>query len=101
MLLKEEKTENNHTCYFDSSNILACRYKRDTSQLAIIFKGGTQYLYEGVAPYNFQRFKVAKSQGVAFNERIKKNFTTTKVAEDLDLTEILVTIKEFKKNQKM
>lgn len=98
MLLSEEKTDDTHICYFDSSNVLACKYKRDTKQLAIVFKGGTQYLYENVVPYTFQRFKVAKSQGIGFNRFIKGEFPYAKVAENLDLTEILQTIKELKEN---
>lgn len=100
MLLSEEKIDNSHLCYFDSSNILACKYRRDTKQLAIIFKGGTQYLYENIVPYTFQRFKVANSQGKEFNTLIKNKFNYVKVAENLDLTQILETIEKLKENKK-
>ena len=99
MLLSEEKTEDSHLCYFDSSNVIACKYKRDTNQLAVIFKGGTQYLYENIAPYTFQRFKVAESQGVALNRFLKNKFPCAKVAQEIDLTEILQIIEELKKNK--
>jgi hypothetical protein len=99
MLLLEEKDENSHLCYFDSSNILACKYRRDNNQLAIIFKGGTQYVYEGVVPYIFQRFKVAKSQGKEFNSLIRNQYDYFKAAGGLDLTEVYKTIEELKKNQ--
>ena len=100
MLLQENKNGGISTCYFDSSNVLACRYKFDTSQLAIIFKGGTQYLYEKVSNYTFQRFKIAESQGVAFNRFIKSKFDYSKVAQDLDISGVLKIIEEAKKNQK-
>lgn len=96
MLLLENKEDNSHLCYFDSTNILACKYRRDTKQLAIIFKGGTQYVYEGIVPYIFQRFKAAKSQGKEFNSLIKNKYDYFKAAEGLDLTEIYKTIQELK-----
>lgn len=99
MLLNEEQTENTHICYFDSSNVLACKYKRDTSQLAVIFGRGNQYIYENVTPYTFQRFKVAKSQGIALNRFIKDKFKYSKAGEKLDLTEVLETIKRLKENK--
>lgn len=97
MLLKEEREESNIICYFDSSNIIACKYLSDISQLLVIFKGGTQYLYDKVSNYTFQRFKIAKSQGVALNEHLKNKFNCQKVAEGMDLTEILTFIEELKK----
>lgn len=96
MLLKENKTENSHTCYFDSSNILACKYRKDTKQLAIIFKGGTQYIYENVTSYTYQRFKVAKSQGIALNKFIKGKFPYVKAGEKMVLTEVYNIIAELK-----
>lgn len=100
MLLAEHKEEDTHTCYFDSSNILACKYKRGTKQLAIIFKGGTQYLYENIVPYTFQRFKVANSQGREFNTLIKGKYQYAKVAEGLDLSVIYETIEALKEKPK-
>lgn len=100
MLLLEEKTENSHLCYFDSSNILACKYRRDIKQLALIFKGGTQYLYEDIVPYTFQRFKMANSQGKEFNQLIKNKFKYKKVADNLNLEDIYRTIDDLKKQNK-
>lgn len=99
MLLQETKDTDTHVCYFDSSNILACKFKRSTKQLAIIFKGGTQYLYEGITPYTFQRFKVAQSQGKALNQHIKNKFSYQKVAEKMDLEVIYQIIDELKKDK--
>lgn len=99
MLLLEEKTENSHLCYFDSSNILACKYKRDTKQLALIFRGGTQYIYEDIVPYTYQRFKVADSQGIEFNKLIRNKFKYVKAVVGIDLTEIYETIDALKETK--
>jgi hypothetical protein len=98
MLLLENKSENGSICYFDSSNILACKYNKESKQLAIIFKGGTQYVYEGIENYNFQRLKVAESQGKHFIGYIKNKFKFTKVDGVMDVTPIIETINELKKN---
>lgn len=97
MLLLENKSDNGSECYFDSSNILACKYNKSTKQLAIIFKGGTQYVYEGIENYNFQRLKVAESQGKHFIGYIKNKFKFTKVEGIIDVTPIMETINELKK----
>lgn len=99
MLLLEQKVDECHVCYFDSSNIIACKYKRETNQLAIIFNGGTQYVYEKIIPYTFQRFKVAESQGTAFNRFIKNKFDFQKVVENMDLTEFKGIIESLKKDK--
>jgi hypothetical protein len=99
MLLLEEKLENGSVCYFDSSNIHACKYNNSTNQLAIIFKGGAQYVYEDVANYNFQRFKVAESQGKHFRGYIQNKFKFSKVESKIDITEILTLIEQLKKQK--
>ena len=96
MLLLEEKEQNSSVCYFDSSNILACKYRRDTMQLAIIFKGGTQYLYDRVSPYIFECFKIADSQGKEFGKLIRNKYDYQKVASDMDLTKIYELIESLK-----
>lgn len=96
MLLLEEKNEDNRICYFDSSNILACKYKLDTSQLAVIFKDGSQYVYESVSNYTFQRFKIAESQGEALNEYIKGKFKYTKVEYKIPTQQLYQIIDELK-----
>jgi hypothetical protein len=98
MLLLEEKIENTSTCYFDSSNVLACKYLSESSEMLIIFKGGTQYLYSDVSNYTFQRLKVAQSQGEVFNRLIKNKFKCEKVANSMDLTELILMIDNLKKS---
>ena len=99
MLLLEEKVDNGIVCYFDSSNIHACKYNLNTKQLAIIFKGGSQYVYEDITNYNYQRFKVAESQGKHFSGFIKNKFKTSKVEGVIDLSEMLKLIEELKKQR--
>lgn len=99
MLLQEEKNEYHHICYFDSSNILCCKYKRDTKQLAVIFKSGTQYVYENVTIYTFQRFKVSKSQGKGLNKHIKGKFDYSKVEGKIDTKPLLEIIDKLKKSK--
>lgn len=99
MLLLEEKSENSSVCYFDSSNIYACKYNNDTQQLAIIFKEGTQYVYYKISNYTFQRFKIAESQGIAFNKHIKGKFDYGKGENIVDVAPILTLITELKKQK--
>lgn len=99
MLLLEEKVENGSVCYFDSSNIHACKYNNSTNQLAIIFKGGTQYIYENITNYNFQRLKVSESQGKHFREYIKDKFKYSKVEGKMDISDILLLIEQLKKKK--
>jgi len=99
MLLLEEKLEEGSVCYFDSSNIYACKYNANTKQLAIIFKGAGQYVYEDITNYNFQRFKVAESQGKHFRNYIQNKFKFIKVEGKVNLEPILTLIEQLKKNK--
>lgn len=96
MLLKEEKNKNSCVCYFDSSNILAAKYRTDTKQLAIIFKSGSEYIYDNVSMYVFARFKVSKSQGVYFNQHIKKEYKYSKSNNNVDATLLNKLIADLK-----
>lgn len=96
MLIHEEKGDDFRICYFDSSNILMSKYVPSKKKLAIIFKGGTQYVYDEITNYEFQRFKVSKSQGKRFNSHIKNKFQTTKVEGKVNVQPILEIIKEIK-----
>jgi len=52
-----------------------------------------------VSPYIYQRFKIAKSQGVALNRFIKNKFDCEKVSKELDLTSVYEIINKLKKNK--
>ena len=94
MILKEEVLEESVICYFDSSNILCVKYNVRDRKMAVIFGDGRQYVYEGVIPYHFQRFKVSKSTGGGLKEHIVKNYAGSKVEKKLE-SEKLQEIKEF------
>ena len=100
MLLAETKDQNSSICYFDSSNILACKYVANDKKLAIIFKGGRQYVYENVPNYHYQRFKISQSQGVALKKYLQKNYTALRVEDTIDTTPILETINELIEQKK-
>lgn len=98
MLLNEVFEGDSVTCYFDSSNVLACKYDVSKKLLAVIFAKGWQYVYIDVLPYHFQRFKVSKSQGNGLKEHIINNYVSSKVEtkiSDESLKQIKETIKQL------
>ena len=101
MLLKEEEIENGvFVSYYDSSNVWASKYIYSEKKLAIIFSKGQQYIYDNVLPYHYQRFKVAKSQGVSLREHILKNYSHVRVEDKLDgemMQQISETISKLQK----
>jgi hypothetical protein len=86
MLLLEEKGEDYRICYFNSTNILSCKYVESKKLLAIIFFDGRQYVYENVPNYHYQRFKIAKSQGKTLKEFLHNNYKYTKYETKNDVT---------------
>lgn len=96
MLLNEQKDGQSRVCYFDSSNLICCKYLKEDKKLAVIFKDGRQYLYEGVVDYHFQRFKVAKSQGEALTKYITANYPYTVKTGKTDVSSILQQIENLK-----
>lgn len=96
MVLKEEVQDNIYTCYFDSSNILACQYYANVQILSLIFKSGKQYNYKNITPTEYQLFKIAKSQGKYFNENLKNAEFEPKgvIPEKEKLYEIIENLKK-------
>ena len=78
---------------YDSSNVIASQYNIETKNLVVIFGKGGQYLYENVDYADFTRFEVAKSQGISFNDYIKK-YPTKKLGQ-IDTTPIKEDIKKI------
>jgi hypothetical protein len=103
MLLKEEQFKSEIVCYFDSSNVLAVKYV-DNKDMAIIYKGGRQYLYENVPRYVFYQIRDCDSQGKKIRQLLIQNglgkrlYNEKKVqtlsTENLDI--VLNLIKELK-----
>ena len=101
MLLLEEKQDKALIAYYDSSNVIASKYNSETRQLAVIFIKGGQYVYEGVIPYHYARFKSAQSQGKGLSLHISKNYSYIKGEERVDVEPLLEQIKKIKKENKL
>lgn len=93
MLLNEQQNGNDFIAFYDSSNILMSKYIYDQRKLAVIFAKGQQYVYEGVIPYHYQRFKTSQSQGKGLKDFITANYKAIKAEGRLD-GEILEGIKK-------
>lgn len=63
----------------ESSNIDSFGYDRDNRLLAVQFKGTGLYLYHGVPAELASEMEAAKSIGSYFNQRIKSNYSFTKI----------------------
>lgn len=58
----------------DSTAISAHGYDPDSKTMAITFKGGKTYHYEGVEPAVYDAFKGAKSLGKHFGTHIQTKY---------------------------
>lgn len=72
------KTQTN---IYDSSTIEASEYIYATRELYVAFKHGT-YLYKEVSEEDYNKFAMAKSQGIALNDVIKGTYSYEKLEED-------------------
>jgi hypothetical protein len=97
MLLNKHIDKESIENIYESSNILASRYNTISQKLAIIFKGGRQYLYHDVKRNDYNEFESAISQGKVLNSTIKK-YKSDKVEDIVDTTPILEQI-DILKNQ--
>ena len=97
MLLNKHVDKESIENIYESSNILASRYNTISQKLAIIFKGGRQYLYHDVKRTDYNEFESANSQGKVLNSKIK-NYKSDKIEGIVDTTPILEQI-EILKNQ--
>ncbi len=71
MILKRQEKDNKVKAIYDSSNILASIYDKNTSDLILIFSKGRQYKYPKVKSTDYTRFEISESQGKVFNTHIK------------------------------
>lgn len=84
ILNKHEESGSIENLYL-SSNILASKYNIIKKKLAIIFKGGRQYLYHDVKREDYDIFEKAESQGKILNSVIKK-YKTDRVDDVVDVS---------------
>jgi len=97
MLLNRHVDKESIESIYESSNILASRYNTMSQKLAIIFKGGRQYLYHDVKITDYEIFEKAESQGKILNSHIK-NHKTDKIEGVVDTSPILEQIDILKDN---
>ncbi len=94
MILKRQEKDNKIKAIYDSSNILASIYDKNTSDLILIFSKGRQYKYPKVKNSDYTRFELSESQGKIFNSHIKP-YTSEKL-DDINPDLIVKEIAELK-----
>jgi hypothetical protein len=94
MILKKVEKGDEVKAIYKSSNVLASKYNKKTSELTVTFNRGSVYTYAGVPAKDYTRFEIAESQGKILNSTIKK-YEFTK-GEDIDPAKI---IQEVEKHQ--
>jgi hypothetical protein len=97
MILNKHEENGSIENIYDSSNILASKYVVATKKLAIIFKGGRQYLYHDVKIEDYNTFEGAESQGKILNSSIKK-YKAERIDEVVNITPLLEQISKLKSN---
>ena len=95
MLLKRQEKDNIIKAMYDSTNILASIYNRDTNDLTLIFNKGTQYKYPKVSMTDYTRFELAESQGKVFNTHIKQ-YAFEKLEGTIDPALLITEIQSIK-----
>ena len=99
MILNKHIDKESIESLYDSSNILASRYNTISKKLAIIFKGGRQYLYHDVNKTDYDVFEQSESQGKVLNSVIKK-YKFDRIEEVVDVTPITEQITLIKNSIK-
>ena len=87
MILNRHIDKESIESLYDSTNILASRYNTISKKLAIIFKGGRQYLYHDVNKKDYDVFEQSESQGKVLNSVIKK-YKFDRIEEVVEVTPI-------------
>jgi hypothetical protein len=98
MVLKKEEKNNIIKAIYDSSNICASTYDKNSNDLIIIFKNGGQYRYMGVNSLDYSSFELAESNGKVFNDNIKKKYTKFEKMPNFNVSELLLEIESLKNN---
>ena len=63
----------------DSTSVRAVRYSEERRALAVRFRSGAAYEYEGVPPEEYARLLSAASLGAYLNARIKPRYPFTRL----------------------
>jgi hypothetical protein len=102
MILKKQEKGSVIKAMYDSSNILASIYDKETKDLTIIFNKGTQYKYPNVKTTDYTRFELAESQGQIFNSHIKSySFEKLDAIDPSNILDEVSDIKEAESKAKL
>ena len=93
-ILKRNDQEKIIECLYDSSNVLASKYDKESKELYVTFNRGAQYRYEKVSLTDYTRFEMADSQGSVLNSHIKK-YTFSRMP-DVNAEALITEIKLYK-----
>ena len=97
MILKRQEKDNVIKAMYNSSNIIASIYNKETSDLILIFNKGSQYKYPNVKSSDYTRFELAESQGKVFNSHIKA-YSFEKL-DNINPEAILTEVDDLKKSE--
>jgi hypothetical protein len=84
MLLKRQEKNGKIKAIYNSSTICASIYDIETRNLTVIFRYGGQYLYPNVDQTDYTLFETSESNGVYFNNFIKKKYSDFQKLPQLD-----------------
>jgi hypothetical protein len=95
MVLLKHEEDDFIECLYDSSNVLGSKFLKKEKKLAVIFKSGTQYVYNNVTNEDYKQFESSDSQGKLLNTVIKK-YTFEKSKNIIDVSPMLEQINVIK-----
>lgn len=95
MLIKKTEENGVSNCLYESSNLVASIFDKNSKDLSIIFGNGTKYTYSNVSTVDYLAFEMADSQGKFLNSNIKK-YSVVK-NDPVDIEEFKKQILEVRK----
>jgi hypothetical protein len=97
MVLERVETGELVKALYESSNIVASTYNKNSKVLNIIFSSGGNYSYMNVKETDYLRFETAESQGQVFNKSIKNHEFLKH--NKVDINETIKKIKQIKEDE--
>ena len=94
MLLERVENGKLVDAIYESSNVLASSYNKETNDLTVTFKNGGSYTYLKVQNTDYLRFETAESQGKILNSKLK-SYAFSK-NEKVNTEDVLNRIKNLK-----
>ena len=95
MILLKHEENGSIECLYESSNVLGSKYIINEKKLAVIFKSGSQYVYNDVTYDEYRKFELAKSQGKILNS-VVKGHDYEKSPNSVDVTPMIEQINKIK-----